>query len=73
MLPTLLCPLCRLLKCEDIVQDALILNKACLRVMDEVGEKGTYLGANHFGKGLIGRGEEGDRLPLTNLLSIAPF
>ena len=54
MLPTVLRPLRCLEKGEDVVQDAAILNKACLRVTDEVRKEWMYLSIDHLGEDFVG-------------------
>ena len=73
MLPGVLSPLRRLREGEDIVQNAAILDKACLSVMDEIRDEWPNSSTHHFGEDFVGGGEEGDHAPLTDLLSISPF
>ena len=73
MLPIVVCPLRCLEKGKDVVQDAAILNEACLRVMDEVRKEWTYASTDHLGEDFVGSSKKGDRTPLPNLLSIPPF
>ena len=72
MLPTMLCPLCCLGEGEDIAKDTTILNKACLCIMDQVWEKRSHFGIDHFGEDFVSC-EEGDRTPLLDLLLVSLF
>ena len=73
MLTAMLRPLCRLREGEDIVKNATILNKASLRVMNEVREKRPNSGTNHFGKDFISGSKERNKAPLSELLSVSSF
>lgn len=42
------------------------MNKASLRVVDQVQKKWPHLGTNHFGENFVGRGEEGDQMPFSD-------
>ena len=56
-----------------VVQNAAVLKEACLSVTNEVRKEWSYSSADHLGNDFAGDGEEGDRAPLPNLLSISPF
>ena len=66
VLLAVLCPLCCLRDGEDNIEDAPILDKACLHVVDEIREKRPLSSAHHFGGRFIGNGEEDDRPLLTD-------
>ena len=73
MLATVLGPLCRLRKREDVIQDATILDETCLSVVDQVRKQGAEAVADHFGEDFVSRREEGDGTPLSDLLPVFPF
>ena len=41
--------------------------------MDQVRKKGMDATTNHLGEDFIGRGKEGDRAPLSDLVSVPTF
>ena len=72
-MPIVLCPLCHLGEGKVVVQDATILDKACLCVVNEVRKEWSYLSTNHLGEDFVGCGKESNRVPLLDLLSISGF
>ena len=60
----MLCPLCRLREGEDIIQDAALLDEACLCVVNQVQEEWPYLSTNHLGEDFVSYGEESLYPPL---------
>ena len=70
VLLAMLGPLYRLQGGENAIQDDAILNKPYSNVVHDVRQQGSYTYIDHLCQGLVGRGKEGDELPLANLLTI---
>ena len=66
-------PLHSLIASKDIVQNTPILDKACMRGVDEVWKKRPKSSTEHACENLIHRGHQSDRSPLTQRRSITPL
>ena len=66
-------PLHSLIEGKDIVQNTPILDKACLRGVDEIWKKRPKAGPEHARENLIHRGHQSDQSPLTQRRSITPL